>query len=523
MKKHLSVNFCLIKAGWLFLLVFLANTFAFAQGNGNQKSYATNQSHTVSSVCVGCRIDNPQNAVGNNETNYSSLKTGLALLGNINQTLEFPSSSLKKITIGVGTGTDQLSVLLLSGATIETMNGNTSNGDSKVIDNNILRIGTEPNKAIIELRPSKPYNKVKITLNTGVISLNGELRIYYVYQSEYHTQCNTALPADPYYYYTFNNNFEEEIRQYHMTSETPVTIENYPFANNQVCQEGLAKKFKLETNTRTTKFEKTISFWADIKDSLHLDVLGTQVFIRPTSIALYQTNHFPSEYDDDDENIFEPVDINLQSFTGLHHYSIQVSSFPPSTADKVECISATSGYGEGNILSCAFTTKGKISLFIDGKPYPESYILFKNNNPQRPEKDNNISLTYNNSKIDELLIYDEALPDEVLKKLPCAYNRPQNCFSGLTGSIAPVAKIMPSEDLFTVSPNPTFGQITLEGNISMADADLFINTTFGKEVFRSKLSSKTFDIPATLPGGVYLLTLQTRDKKIYTRKIILTR
>ncbi|MDN3695152.1 T9SS type A sorting domain-containing protein [Chryseobacterium tructae] len=74
-----------------------------------------------------------------------------------------------------------------------------------------------------------------------------------------------------------------------------------------------------------------------------------------------------------------------------------------------------------------------------------------------------------------------------------------------------------------MSPNPTSGQITLDGNILMIGSEISIRNTSGTEVYHSLFRSKTFDLPSSLPAGVYMLTLQTKDKKVYTRKIILNR
>jgi len=72
-------------------------------------------------------------------------------------------------------------------------------------------------------------------------------------------------------------------------------------------------------------------------------------------------------------------------------------------------------------------------------------------------------------------------------------------------------------------PNPTTGQVTLRGDIDFADADIFISNTSGREVFRLKFKSKTIDLPDTLPAGIYMFTVQTKDGQAYTQKAILTR
>ncbi|MCQ9636883.1 T9SS type A sorting domain-containing protein [Chryseobacterium sp. WG14] len=108
-------------------------------------------------------------------------------------------------------------------------------------------------------------------------------------------------------------------------------------------------------------------------------------------------------------------------------------------------------------------------------------------------------------------------------ELKIHYAYQENVYQPVTVPSAKVMKTVSAEKVLTLFPNPTTGQITLEGNIDFTDANIFINNTFGKEVFRSKFRSKTIDLPAALPGGVYMLTVQTKDKETYTHKIILTR
>ncbi|QPQ53847.1 T9SS type A sorting domain-containing protein [Chryseobacterium indologenes] len=77
--------------------------------------------------------------------------------------------------------------------------------------------------------------------------------------------------------------------------------------------------------------------------------------------------------------------------------------------------------------------------------------------------------------------------------------------------------------MLTLSPNPTTGLITFGGNISLEDTEVFVSNTFGTEVFRTRLTSKIIELPQTLPDGVYILNLQTKDKKTFTRKVFLRR
>lgn len=166
-----------MKAAFLLLSV---SSLAFAQN----RIYAYEQISDTFGVCLACNVQNPLNAVGDNEDDYSTLTMGTVLLGGVSQTLRFPdATSNTKLVVGIGTNDIPLTVQLLGGVTIETMNGDVSNGDMKYINSSILKLGGDtPNRATIELQPTKPYTSVKIRVSGGVLSLGGGFRIYYAYQ-----------------------------------------------------------------------------------------------------------------------------------------------------------------------------------------------------------------------------------------------------------------------------------------------------------------------------------------------------
>lgn len=169
-----------LKAGLMALFLFSASTTSLAQN----RIYAHAQSSGVFGVaCLGCRIDNPLNAVGDNEDDYSTMVLGTVLLGGIQQTLIFPDlRSDTRLVVGIGTDNIPLSVQLLSGVTLETMNGGTSNDDRRTIDVSLLKLGATPNRGTVEFKPTKPYDGIRIGLTGGVLSLGGGFRIYYAYQ-----------------------------------------------------------------------------------------------------------------------------------------------------------------------------------------------------------------------------------------------------------------------------------------------------------------------------------------------------
>lgn len=179
MKVILFSRNSLIRAA--FLLLFLLQS---GISKAQNRVYAHEQTSGVFGVlCLGCTVENPERAIGGNEDDYATMVLGTVLLGGIEQTLFFPElRSDTRLVIGVGTNNIPLSVQLLSGVSLETMNGNTSNGDLKTVDVSLLKLGAVPNRATIEFKPEKPYNGVRIRLTGGVLSLGGGFRVYYAYQ-----------------------------------------------------------------------------------------------------------------------------------------------------------------------------------------------------------------------------------------------------------------------------------------------------------------------------------------------------
>jgi hypothetical protein len=133
-----------------------------------------------------------------------------------------------------------------------------------------------------------------------------------------------------------------------------------------------------------------------------------------------------------------------------------------------------------------------------------------------PKDDGFINFDLERSSIDELILYNRELDSEEIRSFSDLYNRSSNLIASKT-------QRTPANEIFTLSPNPTAGQITLNGDIQFTDAEIFVTNTFGKSVYSSKFQSKTFDLPAALPAGIYILNLKTKEGKMYSQKVMLRR
>lgn len=496
MKTYLFVSTCFMRTALLSCLLLLMNNLLFAQLT---QIYAESQTNTISALCVGCSIQNPQNAIGNDETSYSSLKMGVGVLGKVEQTLKFPKVSSKALYIKIGVAGGTLDSVLPNGATIETMSGNIPNNDSQLIDGEDVLIGIDDSSGTLFIQPQKPYDRIKISLGTGVLSLNSELRIYCAYQEDFTTGCST-IPSNFFYYYPFNGNLNSEGASslpFVNTNSTALT-----YKDSVVCGKALSQNATIvaSSSQMPSMDRKTIAFWAQVEGSLGLTVSDSYISLSKTSFSVSRPAGNPSGH------------ISIQG-NGLHHYAVAVFPVYRSPLDHTLCV--LSGKTEA---ACSLPESEGVSVYFDGILGYE----FNRRYAEQPFKEK-LEISLNNATIDELLIYEHVLPADEIKNLVFSYNKLQNYAATASNLPISVMKMVPAEDVFTVSPNPTAGSITISGNILLEGAAILIKNSFGKEVFQSKLSSKTFELPATLPGGVYILSLQTTDKKMYTRKIILTR
>ena len=494
MKTNVLTGFRIMKSVLSLILLFVMNTWSFSQ----TKTYVNNQNSQIYGVCLACSVQNPQNAVGSNEGDFSLMQIPLGAIARIEQTLIFPATTkLNKVIIGIGTGQASLSVQLLGGVAIETFNGNVSNNDYKIVNSELLKIGiSNPSKGTIEFIATKPYDRVRVTLNSGLLNLNSGLSIYYAY----HIPDGCTFPAfDPLHYYPLNGNTNDIISGTHIISTT-----NPPSFNNMICHQGInasgTSVNSLKANlSPSLKAAYTIAFWVKTEQkqpnmsspSLTIDAFAMRFRIRNDSIVLGIT---PPNF-----GLEPPLEerSSLSTSTAFHHYVLSSEN------------NRTILYKDGSIVT-------------DNSHFNPIMIDLSQMQAITNLIDGSVIISLDRAQIDEFIVYNKTLTDEEIQALYNSYDRPVISQSGLY-SDHKILKNIPIKEDFIISPNPTTGQISIYGNILLLDSDIFITNVSGKEVYRSKYKSKTFDLPSTLPGGVYMLTLQTKDKKVYSRKIILRR
>lgn len=529
MKTNLLAGYRFTKVLPMPFLLLLMSTWAFAQN----KTYATSQSNQISGICLGCSVENPQNAVGNNEGDYSSFKIGIGVIGKIDQTLIFPEPTTKKIIVGIGTANIPLSVSLLQGVTVETFNGDTSNNDLQTISNSILKLGSQANKASLELNPTKKYDRIKISLNGGLINLGEELRIYYAYTSSpLPPMCNplTQEPL-PIHYYSFNGNTKDAISNFNLLADILSEVTPSEYENNMVCNQGLKpipRGLGTDIKRIPLKDPRTVSFWARVGTTsnqssafIKMSIYGKVITITPDTITIRSI---------DDSTPFNPYPYfgkgkflkTYNNYSRLNLYTLVFNGAPDTVPPGIPAGMEEEFYKD--------RYSDQLCLYINGVPaynvidsgglgFPDR-VYCTHWGPQYSNKEGGIGISFSEAQMDELLIYDKVFNSMEVFNFMTKYITPP---PPPTSSEMNDMKLTFTEKILTVSPNPTIGQITLDGNILLLDSEISIRNTSGAEVYHSKFRSKTFDLPSNLPGGVYILSVQTKDNKVYTRKIILTR
>lgn len=468
--------------------------------------------------------------MGSNEDDYSSFKIGIGVIGKIEQTLIFSGSITNKVIIGIGTASIPISVALLQGVTIETFIGNYSNNDSQTISSSTLKLGSQANKARLEFSPTKHYDRIKITLNGGLLNLNEELRIYYAYiLTPPAPMCSPLIQSPlPIHYYSFDGNTKDSISNFNLTN--PFTaIFPLEYENNMVCNKGLKKDHNngIGTDLKTIplKDPRTVSFWGRVGTTSNqpsafinmyfygkaIKITPNNIFINPTSDSTQPNPTFPY-----DKGTFFKLSDN---HSNLNLYTIVFRGDPISVPSNIPK-ELENFYKE--------RYPDQVCLYINGfpafMPATPDDIYFPNQihcthwEPNYSENQGGFGFSFNESQIDELLIYDKAFNSMEVFELMRKYERP---FSIPSPTVTESVRSSVTDEILTVSPNPTMGQITLNGNVLLLDSNISIRTPSGTEVYHSRFRSNTFNLPTNLPEGIYILTVQTKDKKVYTRKIIL--
>ncbi len=146
--------------------------------------FASTQTSSVTGLCVGCTVSNPNNAVDNDTTNVSQLNLTVALLGaNVSQQLIFGDGGSvgDTISLKLGLPVSLLTAGVLDRLQIQSYNGVTPNNDLTALSSNLLniRLLAGSQSGIVRFAPKGTYDRIEITLLGGVASVLNSASVYY--------------------------------------------------------------------------------------------------------------------------------------------------------------------------------------------------------------------------------------------------------------------------------------------------------------------------------------------------------
>ncbi|HVI44278.1 MAG TPA: T9SS type A sorting domain-containing protein [Chitinophaga sp.] len=468
------------------LLFFLFPFFSLPGLHAQVKIYATGESHQINGICLGCGVVNANGAIGINEADYSILYTGLSVLGSVEQILSFPHPlSAGKVQISIGTGGQHLSIRLLGGIWVESMLGNTPNGDLKLINASLLTLWQDSSRAVLPFVTSKKYDRIRISLAGGLAGLNSTLYIYYAYQ----LPMNCAVyPPHPLYYFPFDDNPNDVLKGLEVVSDKPIVYDS------GICGRALSTPRNRRDSFASNVVDppllsspKTISFWARLDTAQNPDdpdETVPYVVIRAFHLRILLTNQVRIYLYESSQTILEG---DVGEPTTFNHYVIAY--------DKDHCYFYLNGRGP------AIATLEDVD-----------YLNFPD-----------ITMSLHNAELDDLVIYDSLLTENDIRAIWCSYGKDPSCPQQITPARRDTVKTRSAEQPFIIYPNPTTGQCNIKGETPVEGAYIEVRDLANRVVFQHWLQSKNFVLPSSLPGGIYYLTLRTKDYRIFRQKLVLTR
>jgi gliding motility-associated-like protein len=180
-----------------YLMVFyllLISVGAYAQRN-----YATSQQSGTTGLCALCSVSlgTDANAVDGNLQTSSVLNVTLGVTSAIYQDLIFPAvggvPANTPVTVKLGSGNNLLDAALLGRITIRAYNGSNPIGGAVAIGT-LVSAASGNNQSEISITPGQTYDRVRVTLNSGVLGAVSSINVYDAfYNNGNATVCNTAI------------------------------------------------------------------------------------------------------------------------------------------------------------------------------------------------------------------------------------------------------------------------------------------------------------------------------------------
>jgi hypothetical protein len=144
----------------------------------------TNQTHSINGLCIGCSVSNPWGAVDTDSGTGSILGIVQGLVNAwVEQRLIFPAVSEQgeEVTLSMQTSPNVGAALALSAIQVGSYNGSTSNNDTTTLSAapSNLKVSTSGDQLLVKFAPSQNFDRVRVTLNSGIVPGLTSLEILY--------------------------------------------------------------------------------------------------------------------------------------------------------------------------------------------------------------------------------------------------------------------------------------------------------------------------------------------------------
>ncbi|RYE20454.1 MAG: hypothetical protein EOP51_17800, partial [Sphingobacteriales bacterium] len=175
----------------LLVIASLDKTYA-------QRIYANDERNgNAGLLCLGCVVNNPDNAADGNTQTFSVINVTVGLLAQTYQELIFTGvnkpAANTRVRIKLGTGNNLLDLTALGGVSIRAYNGNATAGPSYTVPTLVSALSNN-NQVEVGITPTQAYDRIRITVNGGVAGVLSSLYVYDAYfNGTGNAACNTAV------------------------------------------------------------------------------------------------------------------------------------------------------------------------------------------------------------------------------------------------------------------------------------------------------------------------------------------
>ncbi|WP_126245856.1 Ig-like domain-containing protein [Chitinophaga rhizosphaerae] len=144
--------------------------------------FANQATSSINGICLLCAVNNPDNAVDNDTTNFANISIPVGVAGDVTYNLNFPSLAAAGDTVKLrfATPSGLLDATALGRIEITSFNGNTSNNDTRALNSGLLRVELlgGANQQVVLFKPTGAYNRIQLRVRSLVGALMN-VNVYY--------------------------------------------------------------------------------------------------------------------------------------------------------------------------------------------------------------------------------------------------------------------------------------------------------------------------------------------------------